>query len=83
MNKKASRFLEEVLDESRIQDLKLAASKIPVGPERRSFQAEIALKYLGGKPRRTEEIFRPVRTIPSLDVVQGGCEDDSMKKYGI
>lgn len=57
MNKKASRFFEEVLDESRIQDLKLAASKIPVGPERRSFQAEIALKYLGGKPRRTEEIF--------------------------
>ena len=57
MNEKASLFREEILDESRIQDLKLAASKIPVGHERRSFQAEMALKYLGGNPRRTEEVF--------------------------
>ena len=57
MNEKTSRFGEGPLDESRIQDLKLAASKIPVGAERRSFQAEITLKYLDGNARRAEKIF--------------------------
>ena len=57
MNEKTSRFGKGPLDESRIQDLKLAASKIPVGAERRSFQAEITLKYLDGNARRAENIF--------------------------
>lgn len=39
-----------------IEDLKLAASKRS-GPERRAFQAEIALKYCKGNPRRAEAIF--------------------------
>jgi hypothetical protein len=41
---------------SQIADLRLAASKM-TGPTRRAFQAEMALKYCGGKPLLAETIF--------------------------
>lgn len=39
-----------------LEDLKLAATKMQ-GEERRSFQAEMALKYCGGSPRQAEGVF--------------------------
>ncbi len=39
-----------------LNDLKLAASKM-VGEKRRAFQAEMALKYCAGSPRRAELLF--------------------------
>lgn len=44
------------LDASHIEDLKKAAS-IMSGADRRSFQAEMSLKYCQGNPRQTENIF--------------------------
>jgi len=44
------------LDEGHLNDLKLAASKM-LGPERRSFQAEMAVKYCSGSPRQAEVVF--------------------------
>lgn len=44
------------LDTSQIEDLRLAASKMR-GAQRRSFQAQMALKYCGGNARLTEKIF--------------------------
>jgi len=41
---------------SQIADLRLAASKM-TGPTRRAFQAEMALKYCGGKPLLAATIF--------------------------
>ena len=39
-----------------LNDLKLAASKL-LGEKRRAFQAEMALKYCAGSPRRAELLF--------------------------
>ncbi|EAM53160.1 hypothetical protein [Crocosphaera watsonii] len=39
-----------------VDDLRLAASKM-TGAERRSFQAEMCLKYCGGSARQTEIVF--------------------------
>ena len=44
------------LSTSQIEDLRLASSKMP-GPERRSFQAAMALKYCRGNPRQAERVF--------------------------
>ena len=46
----------QLLSASQIEDIRLAASKMH-GAERRSFQAEMALKYCEGKVRLTETIF--------------------------
>lgn len=43
-------------DTAHIEDLKLAASKM-LGPKRRAFQAEMALKYCAGSPRQAEVVF--------------------------
>ena len=44
------------LTPSQSADLRLAASKL-TGPERRSFEAEMTLKYCGGNPLRAETLF--------------------------
>lgn len=44
------------LNRSQIEDLRLASSKM-TGAKRRSFQAEISLKYCGSNARKTEKIF--------------------------
>ena len=43
-------------DADHLDDLKLAASKM-LGPERRAFQAAMALKYCAGSPRQAEVVF--------------------------
>ncbi len=47
---------EYPLNPSQIEDLRLAASKL-LGASRRSFQAQMALKYCGGSARLTETVF--------------------------
>jgi hypothetical protein len=47
---------EHQLNPSQIEDLRLAASKL-LGASRRSFQAEMSLKYCGGSARLTETVF--------------------------
>jgi hypothetical protein len=47
---------EYPLNPSQIEDLQLAASKL-LGATRRSFQAEMCLKYCGGSGRLAETIF--------------------------
>jgi len=47
---------EYQLSFSQIEDLQLAASKLR-GAKRRSFQAEMALKYCGGSARLAETVF--------------------------
>lgn len=44
------------LTSSQIADLRLAASKL-TGPQRRSFEAEMTLKYCEGKPLKAEAVF--------------------------
>jgi hypothetical protein len=44
------------LTPSQIADLRLAASKLS-GPERRSFEAEMTLKYCQGNPLKAEAVF--------------------------
>src|SRR5439155_21570005 len=44
------------LSPSQIADLRLAASQMS-GPKRRAFEAEMTLKYCGGKPLLAETIF--------------------------
>jgi hypothetical protein len=44
------------LTPSQIADLRLAASKLS-GPERRSFEAEMTLKYCEGNPLKAEAVF--------------------------
>jgi hypothetical protein len=44
------------MDKSYIEDLRKAASKM-VGAKRRSFQAEMAIKYCQGSPRFAESVF--------------------------
>lgn len=48
--------VEQPLSSSQISDLCLAASKLR-GVERRSFQAEMTLKYCKGSARRAERVF--------------------------
>ena len=47
---------EPSLNPSQIADLRLAASKL-TGPERRSFEAEMTLKYCEGNALKAETIF--------------------------
>jgi hypothetical protein len=56
MNSTTSCAQEPPLSPSHIEDLKLAASKMPI-EKRRSFQAEIALKHCEGSPRKAENMF--------------------------
>ena len=44
------------LTPSQIADLRLAASKL-TGPERRSFEAAMTLKYCAGNPLMAEAVF--------------------------
>jgi hypothetical protein len=44
------------LTPSQIDDLRLAASKL-TGPQRRSFEAEMTLKYCDGNPLKAETVF--------------------------
>jgi hypothetical protein len=44
------------LTPSQIADLRLAASKLS-GPDRRSFEAEMTLKYCQGNPLKAEAVF--------------------------
>ena len=44
------------LEASQVKDLKLAASKMS-GANRRSFHAEMAIKYCGGSARQAEVVF--------------------------
>lgn len=44
------------LEASHLEDIQLAWSKM-TGADRRAFQAEMALKYCGGNPRRAEDVF--------------------------
>lgn len=45
-----------IFSRSQIEDLQLAASKL-LGAARRSFQAEMSLKYCGGSARLAETVF--------------------------
>lgn len=56
MNQIYPRTEKPSLPASYIEDLKLASSKM-TGVERRSFQAEMALKYCGGSARHAEAVF--------------------------
>jgi hypothetical protein len=47
---------QQSLSPSHIADLRLAASKL-TGAKRRTFQAEITLKYCGGNPLLAEQLF--------------------------
>lgn len=47
---------ESQVTASLIEDLRLASSQL-LGAKRRSFQAEMALKYCGGSARCTERVF--------------------------
>ena len=47
---------QAVADAGHLDDIKLAASKMP-GAERRAFQAAMALKYCAGSPRQAEAVF--------------------------
>jgi hypothetical protein len=47
---------DKVLSASQIEDLRLAAAKMH-GAKRRSFQAEMSLKYCDGNARLTERVF--------------------------
>ena len=47
---------QAVPDVGHIDDLKLAASKMP-WTERRAFQAAMTLKYCAGSPRQAEKVF--------------------------
>jgi Rhodopirellula transposase DDE domain len=49
-------FSINLLSRSQIEDLRLASSKM-AGAKRRSFQAEIAIKYCGASARKAEEIL--------------------------
>ena len=44
------------LDAGHIEDIRLASTKM-TGADRRAFQAQMALKYCGGNPRRAEDVF--------------------------
>jgi hypothetical protein len=59
----------EKLSPSQIDDLRLASSKLS-GVKRRSFQAEISLKYCGGSPRLTETIFHWSRETVELGLAE-------------
>jgi hypothetical protein len=48
--------IQPSLSSSQIEDLRLAASHM-VGPKRRAFEAEMALKYCDGNPLRAETVF--------------------------
>ena len=52
----SSNSTEESLTSSQITDLRLAASKMK-GADRRSFQAEMTLKYCDGNARLAERVF--------------------------
>jgi hypothetical protein len=44
------------LEAGHIEDIQLASTKM-TGADRRAFQAEMALKYCAGSPRRAEDVF--------------------------
>ena len=44
------------LEANHIEDIRLASTKM-TGADRRAFEAEMALKYCAGNPRRAEDVF--------------------------
>jgi hypothetical protein len=52
----SAREPKECLSSSQIEDLRLASAKLR-GAERRSFQAEMTLKYCQGNARFAERVF--------------------------
>ncbi|MCK7497508.1 MAG: hypothetical protein MZW92_47010 [Comamonadaceae bacterium] len=44
------------IEAGHIEDIRLASTKM-TGADRRAFQAQMALKYCGGNPRRAEDVF--------------------------
>ena len=52
-------------DAGHVEDIKLASTKM-LGAERRSFQAEMAMKYCAGNPRQAEDLFGWSRQAVSL-----------------
>ncbi len=59
----------EQLSNSQIADLRLAASKLS-GAKRRSFQAEMALKYCNGSARLSETVFGWSRATVELGLAE-------------
>jgi Rhodopirellula transposase DDE domain len=57
------------LTPSQIADLRLAASKL-TGPERRSFEAAMTLKYCAGNPLMAEAVFRWGRQTVALGLAE-------------
>lgn len=57
------------LNPSQIEDLRMASSKM-TGAKRRSFQAEISIKYCGSSARKTEKIFGWGRENVSLGLAE-------------
>jgi Rhodopirellula transposase DDE domain len=57
------------LTPSQIADLRLAASKLS-GPERRSFEAEMTLKYCEGNPLMAEAVFGGGRQTVALGLAE-------------
>ena len=57
------------LTPSQIADLRLAASKLS-GPERRSFEAEMTLKYCEGNPLKAEAVFGWERQTVALGLAE-------------
>lgn len=57
------------ISESQREDLRLAASQM-TGVKRRSFQAEISLKYCQGNARKTEKMFGWGRANVALGLVE-------------
>lgn len=56
MDRIDERTQDPILTAYQVEDLRLAASKMR-GAERRSFQAEMALKYCEGSARIAERVF--------------------------
>jgi len=57
------------LSESQVEDIRLAASKMS-GAKRRSFQAEMTLKYCEGSARQSEEVFKWSRRTAQLGLAE-------------
>ena len=65
-------FREASLKGVDVEDLKLATSKMK-GIQRRTFQAEMVLKYCGGNARQGEAVFGWSRRTISVGLAQNAC----------
>jgi len=60
------------LEAGHIADIRLASRKM-TGAQRRAFQAQMALKYCGGNPRRAEDLFGWSRQAVQLGLHEKRC----------